>query len=300
MFRAVIPVIPEPWNNPFYRHRPGLGCCYSRPYVSRAGTATLRCEKTSGTGTDRQKTTGRAMIKPSTPFQSPDDGELDIEAARAAATPFAPCLMKRWSRPAPHSRAPRVAGCLRGCGVNPTAAREKRAVPSISRQRIFLAPRALRGLSPNRGRGWSRLRGGSRPACRSRGAGRTSRRLAPHRRRESIPGSPATATLRSRRSRCRRAGRRWWQAGQKWRDLQVKARSFFVDALGAMKAGEAGSEITAPEESADGGDGIGTQWSHGAAVVLFVAGDEIVPGVTDDLPEGRGARAARMMDRGHG
>ena len=45
---------------------------------------------------------------------------------------------------------------------------------------------ALRGLSRDRGRGWNRLRGGSRPACRVRGAGRRGRNLAPHRRRERL------------------------------------------------------------------------------------------------------------------
>ena len=53
-----------------------------------------------------------------------------------------------------------------------------------------------------------------------------------------------------------------------------------------VKAGEAGGEIAAPEKGADGGDGIRAQWSHGAAVVLFVGGEEVVPGVVDDLPEG--------------
>jgi hypothetical protein len=53
-----------------------------------------------------------------------------------------------------------------------------------------------------------------------------------------------------------------------------------------VKVGEAGGENAAPEKGADGGDGIGAQWSHGAAVVLFVGGEEVVPGVVDDLPEG--------------
>jgi hypothetical protein len=66
-----------------------------------------------------------------------------------------------------------------------------------------------------------------------------------------------------------------------------------------VKSGEPGGEIAAAEEGADGGDGIRAQWSHGAAVVLLVAGDEIIPGVMDDLPEGRGARAARAVNRGH-
>ena len=49
----------------------------------------------------------------------------------------------------------------------------------------------------------------------------------------------------------------------------------------------------------DGGDGFPAQRPHRAAVVLFVTGEEIIPGVVDDLPEGRGARAARVVNRGH-
>ena len=81
--------------------------------------------------------------------------------------------------------------------------------------------------------------------------------------------------------------------------LAGEGEELFVAAIGTMEAGEAGGEIAAPKEGADGGDGIGAQWSHGAAVVLFVACDEIVPGVADELPEGRGARAARAVDGGH-
>ena len=66
------------------------------------------------------------------------------------------------------------------------------------RQRFFWRG-ALRGLSRNRGRGWNRLRGGSRPACQSRGAGRTGRRMAPHRRGESIREWPTTAVRWARR-----------------------------------------------------------------------------------------------------
>ena len=67
--------------------------------------------------------------------------------------------------------------------------------------------------------------------------------------------------------------------------LTGEGEEFLVPALRAMEAGEAGGEVAAPEKGADGGDGLGAQWSHGAAVVFFVAGDEIVPGVVDDLPE---------------
>ena len=66
-----------------------------------------------------------------------------------------------------------------------------------------------------------------------------------------------------------------------------------------VKSGEAGGEVAAAEEGADGGDGIGAQRSHRAAVVLFVGGEEVVPGVVDDLPQGRCTRAARAVNRGH-
>ena len=81
--------------------------------------------------------------------------------------------------------------------------------------------------------------------------------------------------------------------------LAGEGEELSVAAIGAMEAGEPGGEIAAAEECADGGDSIGAQRSHGTAMVLFVAGDEIVPDVVDDLPQRRGARAARMVDRGH-
>ena len=60
-----------------------------------------------------------------------------------------------------------------------------------------------------------------------------------------------------------------------------EGEELFVPAIGAIEAGEAG------------GDGIGTQGSKGAVVVPLVAGEEIIPGVIDDLPEGRGARTGQ-------
>jgi hypothetical protein len=68
--------------------------------------------------------------------------------------------------------------------------------------------------------------------------------------------------------------------------LAGEGEELFVAAIGAVEAGEAGSEIAAPEKGADGGDGIGAQRSHGAAMVFFVAGEEVIPGLVDDLPEG--------------
>ena len=81
--------------------------------------------------------------------------------------------------------------------------------------------------------------------------------------------------------------------------LAGEGEELFLPALGAVEAGEASGEITAPEKGADGGDGLGAQWSHRTAVAPFVVGDEIVPSVVDDLPEGGGARAARMVDGRH-
>lgn len=40
-----------------------------------------------------------------------------------------------------------------------------------------------------------------------------------------------------------------------------------------MEEGEAGGEVAAAEEGADGGDGIGTQGAEGAAVVGLVGGE---------------------------
>jgi len=55
----------------------------------------------------------------------------------------------------------------------------------------------------------------------------------------------------------------------------------------------------AAPETVRTGTGVGGGRGYDASVVLFVAGDEIVPGVVDDLPEGRCTRAARVIDRGH-
>jgi hypothetical protein len=54
-----------------------------------------------------------------------------------------------------------------------------------------------------------------------------------------------------------------------------------------MEAGETGGEVATAHEGADVGDGIRAQGSHGAPVVLFVTGEEIVPSLVDDLPERR-------------
>jgi hypothetical protein len=72
-----------------------------------------------------------------------------------------------------------------------------------------------------------------------------------------------------------------------------------VAAVGALEAGEAGGEVTAAKEGLDGGNGGGVERAEGSAVVFFVVGEEIGPAVLDELPEGRGAGVARLVDGRH-
>ena len=67
-------------------------------------------------------------------------------------------------------------------------------------------------------------------------------------------------------------------------------------AVGTLEAGEAGGEVTAAEEGLDGGDGGGAERTEGLPVVFFVVGEEVVPAVVDELPEGRGAGVAWLVD----
>jgi len=59
-----------------------------------------------------------------------------------------------------------------------------------------------------------------------------------------------------------------------------------VAAVGALEAGEAGGEVAAAEEGLDGGDGGGIDRAEGKPVEFSVVGEEGVPAVVDDLPEG--------------
>ena len=72
-----------------------------------------------------------------------------------------------------------------------------------------------------------------------------------------------------------------------------------VTAVGALESGEAAGEVTAAEEGLDGGDGGGLKRAEGFAVAGFVAGEEFVPAVVDELPEGRGAGTAGLVSAGH-
>jgi hypothetical protein len=72
-----------------------------------------------------------------------------------------------------------------------------------------------------------------------------------------------------------------------------------VAAIGALEPGEAGGEVAAAEEGFDGGDGGRVERAEILAVPFFVVGEEFFPTVVDELPEGRGAGAAGLVNGGH-
>ena len=78
-----------------------------------------------------------------------------------------------------------------------------------------------------------------------------------------------------------------------------KGEEAFVAAVRALKAGESGGEVAAAEEGLDGGDGGGRERAEGFAVVRFVVCEEVIPAVVNQLPEGRGAGTAGLVDGRH-
>jgi hypothetical protein len=81
--------------------------------------------------------------------------------------------------------------------------------------------------------------------------------------------------------------------------LAGEGEEAFVAAIGALEAGEAGGEVAAAEEGFDGGDGGRVERAEILAVPFFVVGEEFFPTVVDELPEGRGAGAAGLVNGGH-
>ena len=73
----------------------------------------------------------------------------------------------------------------------------------------------------------------------------------------------------------------------------------FVSAIGTVEAEEAGGEVAAAEEVADGGEDVGAERAEGGAVFFLIRGEERVPSGGEELPEGRGAGAAGLVDRWH-
>ena len=49
----------------------------------------------------------------------------------------------------------------------------------------------------------------------------------------------------------------------------------------------------------DGGDGGGGKRAERLAVIRFVVGEEVLPAVVDELPEGRGTGTAGLIDGRH-
>jgi hypothetical protein len=81
--------------------------------------------------------------------------------------------------------------------------------------------------------------------------------------------------------------------------LAGEGEEAFVATIRALETGEAGGEVAAAEKGLDGSDGGGRERAKGFAVVFFVTGEEIVPTMVNDLPKGRGAGAAGLVDGRH-
>lgn len=81
--------------------------------------------------------------------------------------------------------------------------------------------------------------------------------------------------------------------------LAGEGEQAFVAAVRTLESGEAGGEVAAAEEGFDGGRGCGVQRAEILAVFGFVVGEEFVPAVADELPEGRGSGTAELVSGGH-
>ncbi len=88
-------------------------------------------------------------------------------------------------------------------------------------------------------------------------------------------------------------------AGAEVPGLAGEGQQFLVATVGTLDTGEPGGEIAAAIELIDHGDGIPAERAVRFPVDGFVFGHEIVPGMMDDLPERRSARASRAVDGGH-
>lgn len=72
-----------------------------------------------------------------------------------------------------------------------------------------------------------------------------------------------------------------------------------MPAVGTLETGEAGGEVATAKKGLNGGYGRGRERAEGFAVFRFVVGEEVVPAVVDELPEGRGAGTAGLVDGRH-
>ena len=81
--------------------------------------------------------------------------------------------------------------------------------------------------------------------------------------------------------------------------LAGEGEEAFVATIRALESGEAGGEVATAEKGLDGGDGGGRERAEGFTVLLFVVGEEVVPSVVDELPEGRCAGASWLVNGRH-
>ncbi len=81
--------------------------------------------------------------------------------------------------------------------------------------------------------------------------------------------------------------------------LAGEGEEVFVAAIGALESGEAGGEVATAEEGFNGGGGGGVERAEILAVPFFVVGEEFVPAVVHELPKGRGAGTAGLVDGRH-
>jgi hypothetical protein len=81
--------------------------------------------------------------------------------------------------------------------------------------------------------------------------------------------------------------------------LAGEGEKAFVSAVGAVETEEAGGEVTAAEEVADGGEDVGAKRAEGGTVFFLVRGEEWFPSGGEELPEWGGAGAAGLVDGWH-
>ena len=81
--------------------------------------------------------------------------------------------------------------------------------------------------------------------------------------------------------------------------LAGEGEEAFVAAVRALESGEAGGEVATAEEGLNGSGCGGVERSEGFAVVRFVVCEEVIPAVVNQLPEGRGAGTAGLVDGRH-
>ena len=81
--------------------------------------------------------------------------------------------------------------------------------------------------------------------------------------------------------------------------LAGEGEEAFVATIGALEAGKTGGEVAAAEKGFDGGGGIGAKRAEEFAMVFFVTSEEVVPTMVNDLPKGRGAGTAGLVNGWH-